>query len=76
MDERILACPERKGCWTRREWLDRLRLHLKEVQRLIKHWCQVGWNTKEQEQSYREYENALIQEVEALDAVLTQGAHK
>ena len=76
MDERILARPERKGHWTRREWLDRLRLHLKEIQKLIAHWQDVGWNSKEQAAEYREYENALIQEVEALDAVLSQGAHK
>lgn len=74
MDERILARPAHKAHDTRRSYLDKLRTHLAEHQKLINHWQTVGWNSKDQEREYRDYENALIQDVERLDMELIRGA--
>lgn len=76
MDERILARPERKAHDTRRSYLDKQRAHLKELKKLIDHWQVAGWSSPEQEQRYREYENALIVDVERLDSELLKTTAK
>lgn len=67
MDPRILCRPERRQSDTRRNYLDRLKKHQAELQKLIGNWSADGWNSPEQEREYRDYEGDLATDIVELE---------